>query len=64
MGKIPAELKGAALTAPMPSSGDPGRNGARCAATPIGPTPGPPPPCGRHWQYENYKMGFVAFPLV
>jgi len=23
-----------------------GRNGARCAFTPMGPTPGPPPPCG------------------
>src|SRR6266699_6237319 len=23
-----------------------GRNGTRCFATPIGPTPGPPPPCG------------------
>ena len=23
-----------------------GRNGARCAATQIGPMPGPPPPCG------------------
>ena len=28
------------------TSGCPGRNGARCAATPIGPMPGPPPPCG------------------
>ena len=27
-------------------TGWPGRNGARCAATPIGPMPGPPPPCG------------------
>ena len=26
--------------------GSPGKNGARCFATPIGPTPGPPPPCG------------------
>ena len=35
---------GAALTGPtLPR---PGRNGARCARTPIGPTPGPPPPCG------------------
>jgi hypothetical protein len=24
----------------------PGRNRTRCAPTPIGPTPGPPPPCG------------------
>ena len=28
------------------TTGWPGRNGARCAATPIGPMPGPPPPCG------------------
>ena len=27
-------------------NGRPGRNCARCFATPIGPTPGPPPPCG------------------
>src|ERR1044071_1601479 len=26
--------------------GRPGRNLTRCLATPIGPTPGPPPPCG------------------
>ena len=44
--------QGAAETAPIPCSpptvttGWPGRNGARCAATPIGPMPGPPPPCG------------------
>jgi alkylation response protein AidB-like acyl-CoA dehydrogenase len=42
-----------ALTEPLPSArlascttGCEGRNGARCFATPIGPTPGPPPPCG------------------
>ncbi|NJR41702.1 MAG: hypothetical protein HC767_02575, partial [Akkermansiaceae bacterium] len=28
------------------TNGWPGRNGARCSATPIGPMPGPPPPCG------------------
>ena len=28
------------------TTGWPGRNGARCFATPIGPMPGPPPPCG------------------
>ena len=28
------------------TTGWPGRYGARCAATPIGPMPGPPPPCG------------------
>jgi hypothetical protein len=43
---------GAALTAPMGFSPPrlmtlwPGRNSTRCSATPIGPTPGPPPPCG------------------
>ena len=31
---------------PVGTTGCPGRNGARCAATPIGPMPGPPPPCG------------------
>ena len=31
---------------PRPGVGSPGRNGARCAATATGPTPGPPPPCG------------------
>ena len=34
------------LRAARGTSGCPGRNGARCAATPIGPMPGPPPPCG------------------
>ena len=44
--------QGAAETGPIASSppvgttGCPGRNGARCAATQIGPMPGPPPPCG------------------
>ena len=50
---------GAPLTGPVPRSscprpegpasgrsGWPGRYGARCARTPTGPTPGPPPPCG------------------
>mmetsp|Transcript_24991 Transcript_24991/g.73094 ORF Transcript_24991/g.73094 Transcript_24991/m.73094 type:complete len:251 (-) Transcript_24991:1773-2525(-) len=62
MGKIAADPKGAAATAPsflgtqmsLPqsfpeASGSatcPGRNGARCLATPMDPTPGPPPPCG------------------
>ena len=31
---------------PVATTGWPGRNGARCAATQIGPMPGPPPPCG------------------
>ena len=47
--------KGAALTTvPLPVAGPRlghqrmarAGSGARCAATPIGPTPGPPPPCG------------------
>ncbi|CSI75435.1 Uncharacterised protein [Vibrio cholerae] len=29
-----------------PPSMCPGRKGARCDFTPIGPMPGPPPPCG------------------
>src|SRR3989441_5968880 len=43
---------GAAAIGPIESfpprfaTGCPGRNGARCSATPIGPMPGPPPPCG------------------
>lgn len=48
-----AEPYGAEDTAPWPlDSLSIGRtawlatNGARCAATPIGPIPGPPPPCG------------------
>ena len=35
-----------ALAPPVGTSGWPGRYGARCAATAIGPMPGPPPPCG------------------
>mmetsp|Transcript_20572 Transcript_20572/g.55435 ORF Transcript_20572/g.55435 Transcript_20572/m.55435 type:complete len:246 (+) Transcript_20572:1016-1753(+) len=57
MGRMEAEPQGAAATAPKawslprPSEpsltrGLPGRNGARWLLTPIGPTPGPPPPCG------------------
>jgi glycine dehydrogenase len=44
--------QGAAATGPMAcpppqgTTGWPGRNGARCAATLIGPMPGPPPPWG------------------
>ena len=45
-----AEPKGAAETAPtadlFSNCGCPGMNGLRCSATPIGPTPGPPPPWG------------------
>ena len=52
IGRMLALPHGAAETGPIPStpptsaSGCPGRNGARCAATAIGPMPGPPPPCG------------------
>mmetsp|Transcript_17459 Transcript_17459/g.66039 ORF Transcript_17459/g.66039 Transcript_17459/m.66039 type:complete len:206 (-) Transcript_17459:539-1156(-) len=58
MGRMRAEPKGEALTAParlatmlepVPPVGEiwcPGKNGARCSATPMDPTPGPPPPCG------------------
>ena len=48
-----ADPYGAAEIGPTPpagpassSSGWLGRCGARCARTPTGPTPGPPPPCG------------------
>src|SRR4029078_8591345 len=35
-----------ARSPPVATTGWRGRNGARCAATEIGPMPGPPPPCG------------------
>src|SRR5437764_14611464 len=51
MVRIEDEPNGAADTGPTAGDfvsvmGCPGRNGARCALTPLGPTPGPPPPCG------------------
>ncbi|MNV48149.1 hypothetical protein D3C71_1400420 [compost metagenome] len=53
IGRIEALPNGAAETAPCwvvtPSICTtlwPGTNGARWAFTPIGPMPGPPPPCG------------------
>src|SRR5688572_24720882 len=51
MGRMLAEPCGADDTGPtepaaVSASGCPGKNGARCDFTPIGPTPGPPPPCG------------------
>src|SRR3712207_8434293 len=50
MGRMPAEPHGAPDTTgpdvPVSTTGWPGRNGTRCSRTPIGPTPGPPPPCG------------------
>src|SRR5580692_9469490 len=67
IGKIPALPQGAAETGPMcnlegsdsPSrevkTGWLGRKGTKCFATPIGPTPGPPPPCGMQkvlWRFK------------
>ena len=52
IGKILALPQGAAETAPMPFFGPEfiktwfGKKGSKCFATPIGPIPGPPPPCG------------------
>src|SRR5213083_1299310 len=52
MGRMPALPQGTAATAPMAFSPPrwatawPGKNFTRCSATPIGPMPGPPPPCG------------------
>ena len=53
MGRIDAEPHGAPAIVPNAVSLPPvgmtgwvGRYGLRWAATPIGPTPGPPPPCG------------------
>src|SRR5690606_33147359 len=53
IGRMPALPHGAADTA-LPYCEEsvgatmlwPGRKGARCFFTPIGPMPGPPPPCG------------------
>src|SRR5690349_24466051 len=46
IGRIDALPNGADDTRPGSSSPIPGRNERRCAATPIGPMPGPPPPWG------------------
>ena len=52
IGRIAALPQGAAEMVPQAcgcarsTTGWPGRNGARCFATPIGPMPGPPPPWG------------------
>jgi hypothetical protein len=53
MGRIDADPQGAAATAPWPACGPLigctlwlAMKGARCALRPIGPMPGPPPPCG------------------
>ncbi len=40
---------------PRSTTGWFGKCGARCAATPIGPIPGPPPPCGMQkvlWRFR------------
>src|SRR5690606_9316660 len=41
-----AEIAVIADSPPVATTGFDGRNGTRCFATQIGPTPGPPPPCG------------------
>ncbi len=41
-----AEMAEMALSPPVLMIGLVGRNGTNCFATQIGPTPGPPPPCG------------------
>src|SRR5450830_1448776 len=48
IGRMLALPNGAAHTAPSlrAMAAWPDRNGLRCDLTPIGPTPGPPPPCG------------------
>ena len=59
MGKMAADPKGAALTTPkglallpifwalpVEITGCEGKNGAKWVLTPMGPTPGPPPPWG------------------
>ena len=61
IGRMLALPQGAADTAPMPCIPPVGitlwvgRKGARCATTPIGPMPGPPPPCGMQkvlWRFR------------
>ncbi len=68
-----ADPQGAAETAriasepPTRTTGWPGRNGARCAATPIGPMPGPPPPCGIAkvlWRFRWQTSAPIAAGLV
>ena len=41
-----AEIESIAFSPPTFIIGFPGKNGVKCLATQIGPTPGPPPPCG------------------
>ena len=45
-GRAPTRRRCALLAARRRRPGGAGRNGARCAATQMGPMPGPPPPCG------------------
>ena len=40
------DVVGLGVTGLWVRTGCDGRNGAKCAATPMGPIPGPPPPCG------------------
>jgi hypothetical protein len=58
-----------ALAPPVFTTGCPGRYGARCAATAMGPIPGPPPPCGMQkvlcrfrWQTSAPKSPGRAMP--
>ena len=41
-----ADIAGIALSPPVLITGLVGRKGLKCFETQIGPTPGPPPPCG------------------
>ena len=43
---LPSPLPSTAAASAPDANGSEGRYGARCAATAIGPMPGPPPPCG------------------
>src|SRR5689334_9729823 len=72
---MPAEPQGAPDTTgpslPVPTTGCPGRNGTRCSRTPIGPTPGPPPPCGMQnvlwrlrWLTSEPKRPGLASPTM
>jgi len=60
---MPALPQGAAATGPTAhaEASTPmelqGKNGTRCLATPIGPTPGPPPPWGMQNVLCKFKWG-------
>ena len=55
-----AETAGIADGPPVGTTACPGRNGARCDATAIGPMPGPPPPCGIANVLCRFKMADVG----